>query len=81
MTLEAKLRQAAVMAAVDISLKRMEKSPERCARNLVELGLSAYPNKIPKEERSNFYNNILEICKSGDTQQARDVFFNIFLKQ
>jgi hypothetical protein len=38
MLLEMKLKKAAMLAALDITLARMQKSPERCARNLLELG-------------------------------------------
>lgn len=78
MMLEVKLKQAALKAAVDISLRRMKKSPERCARNLVELGITAYPDKISKKDRQNFYQKLLDICKSEDIEEARKLFFETF---
>jgi hypothetical protein len=78
MMLEVKLKQAALKVAVDISLKRMKKSPERCARNLIELGTTAYPDKIPKKDHQNFYQKLLDICKSEDIEEARKLFFETF---
>ena len=40
LTLENKLKKVAVCAAVDITLRGKDRSPERCARNLLELGES-----------------------------------------
>lgn len=78
MMLEVKLKQTALKVAVDISLRRMKKSPERCARNLVELGTTAYPDKISKKDRQNFYQKLLDICKSEDIEEARKLFFYTF---
>jgi hypothetical protein len=81
MTLENKLRQAAVIAAVDINLKRIGKSPERCARNIMEVGLSAYPNKLHKKDQEEFHCSLLALCKVGDAQKARALFINSFLNE
>lgn len=78
MKLELKLKQAALKVAVDISLRRMKKSPERCARNLIELGITAYPDKTSKKDRQNFYQKLLDICKSENIEEARSFFFETF---
>lgn len=78
MMLEIKLKQAALNAAVDISLKRMKKSPERCARNLMELGLSAYPDKLEKKDRADFYLKLLDICKRESAEEAKALFYDMF---
>lgn len=81
MTLESKLRQAAVIAAVDINLKRIGKSPERCARNIMEVALSAYPNKLLKKEQEIFQCSLLALCKAGNAQEARALFIHNFLAE
>ncbi|HEX3076416.1 MAG TPA: hypothetical protein VHQ24_06090 [Lachnospiraceae bacterium] len=78
MLLESKLKQAALRTAVDVSLKRIKKSPERCARNLIELGVTAYPKSITPKERQDLYQKLLEICKREDNEEAKTLFFNTF---
>ena len=78
MTLELKLKLAALNAAVDITLKGMKKSPERCARNLVELGVSAFPNFLNEKEKDILYDKILVICKNVDFIAAKELFFQSF---
>jgi hypothetical protein len=78
--LENKLKQVALNAAVDISLRRMKKSPERCTRNLLELGLSAYPDQLSKAESNELSQKLLTVCKHGEYQEARELFFNTFTK-
>lgn len=78
MILESRLKQAALNAAVDISLKRMKKNPERCSRNLLELGLTAYPDKISKKDSSDFYLQLLDICKREAVEEAKALFYNTF---
>jgi hypothetical protein len=74
-----KLKKAAVIAALDISLKRMSKSPDRLARNLVELGLNAFPDKISSEEQTHLLKELNNACKIGDAATARELFVNSFL--
>lgn len=81
MMLENKLKQVALLAAVDISLKRMKKSPERCARNLMELGLCAYPDRITGKERSDLFQKLILLCKGGDIQEVRNTFIQTFLEK
>ena len=63
MALEHKLKYAALNAAVDITLKGIKRSPERCARNLIELGLSAFPNSINEAQKDVLYNNFYDLVK------------------
>ena len=78
MTLELKLKCAALNAAVDITLKGLKKSPERCARNLIELGTSAFPNLLSEKEKDILYNKILNVCKNVDLIAAKELFFQSF---
>ena len=69
-----KLKKAAVLAALDINLKRMHRSPERCARNLMELGLTAFPDKLSKQDQSELLQKLLTACKSKDALKIRELF-------
>ncbi len=75
---ESKLKHAALSLAADITLKSMRHSPERCARNLMELGLSAYPSSVSQEERDIVYESFKILCKKGDAAKAKDLFLSIF---
>jgi hypothetical protein len=79
MLLEMKLKKAAIIAALDITLARMQKSPERCARNLLELGLTTYPGKLDKKRQGEMSQLLLELCKKGDAAGARELFLSGFL--
>ena len=78
MTLEYKLKKAALFAAVELTLRRMRRSPERCARNLIELGIAAFPGKIQKNEVNATYHEFLSICQNADAEAARELFFKVF---
>ncbi len=78
MLLEGKLRRVALLAAVDICLKKMICSPKRCARNLIELGLSAYPDKLNNAEQNDLYKKLLTIFKSGNLPEAKALFITVF---
>lgn len=81
MLLESKIKQAVLLSAIDISLKRMKKSPERCARNLMELGANTYPNRLEKNEYNDCLQKLLIICKNNDIQGARELFIEIFFQK
>jgi len=78
MTLEYKLKKAALYAAVDIALHRMHRSPERCARNLIELGVASFPSKIKKGEINAKYQEFLTVCQTSDAETVRELFFKVF---
>jgi len=81
MILESRIKKAAFFAAVDISFKRMKKCPERCARNLMELVISTFPNKITQTEYANLSQKLLLFCKSNDLQGAHDLFIQTFFEE
>ena len=80
MILESKIKQAALLVAVDISFKRIKRSPERCARNLMELGINTFPNKISKNQYDDFSQKLILLCKNGDAQGARELFIHVFFQ-
>lgn len=76
--LEARLKQAAINTAVDVSRKRMKKAPERCARNLLELAATAYPDQIDGKRRQELYLKLLDICKRESPEEAKDLISRTF---
>jgi hypothetical protein len=74
-----KVKKAAVTAALDIRLARMHRSPERCARNLMELGICAFPGKLTKDEQLLLQQEFMLLCRNRDIIKARELFFASFL--
>lgn len=79
MLLNGKLKRAALLTAVDICLKNVKHSPKRCARNLIELGTSAYPNKLSTAARNELYQILITSIENGDLSAARASFTSVFL--
>lgn len=75
-----KIKKAAMIAALDIRLARMYRSPERCARNLIELGLGSFPDKLSEEEQFDILQELMLYCRAGDSQKARELFIERFLR-
>jgi len=73
------IKKAALMAALDITLKRMHRSPQRCARNIMELGISAFPNKLSEEDKAVLIQSLFDACKHQDAVLAKELFCNSFL--
>ena len=76
---EGRLKEIAMTAAVDLKIKRMKNSPERCARNLMELGQSASSIKLTPKEEKQLYHNLLDSCKHNAPDKTKDIFRNAFL--
>jgi DNA-binding protein Fis len=79
MLLDGKMKKIALLAAVDVCLRSMKISPKRCARNLIELGISAYPDKITGKEQNDLYQNLMTYFENGDIQKAKSLFSSVFL--
>lgn len=77
MTLGFKLWKAALNSAFDIILKEIKKSPERCSRNLIELGVSAIPDWMSENEKDNIQ-KLLNLCKAKDISAIKELFFASF---
>lgn len=78
MLLDGKMKRIALLAAVDIHLRRGRISPKRCARNLIELGTSAYPEKLTQKEQIELYNNLIVAIADKDPAIIRSLFSNAF---
>jgi len=79
MHMEGRLKNAALLVALDISLKRINRSPVRCARNIMELGITAYPDKLCDPDKLYYHQRILEACKQKDANVVREIFSIAFL--
>ncbi len=75
------IKKAAVLAAVDIALKRMNRSPKRCARNITELGINAFPNRFTKEEHPLIQEEFLSACKAKDPIKTKELFISCFINE
>ncbi len=75
------IKKAALLAAVDMSLKRMNRSPNRCARNMTELGMNAFPNRYPADEYPRIQQELLSACKAQDPLKARELFVFYFINE
>jgi hypothetical protein len=63
---------------MNIILRNMQKSPERCIRNLLELGLSI--NKKSKEiDTEELFPIFLVYCKNNDRDAVKELFNHTFL--
>lgn len=80
MLLEGKVKKVALLTAVDISLKTSKNSSKRCARNIIELGLSAYPNKLSANDQDILFQQLLDAFEEDDIAKARDLFTSAFLQ-
>ena len=79
MTLEVRLKQAALKTAVTITLDALETAPERCARTLMELGRAAFPERVKAEEELSALHRLLEACRGLDAPAVWRVFVEIYL--
>lgn len=75
------IKKAAVLAAVDIALKRMNRSPQRCARNMTELGINAFPNRFSKEDYPLIQKEFLSACKAKDPIKTKELFISYFINE
>lgn len=63
---------------IDYILKSITKAPERCARNIVELGLASTIKDNLKAQKDLLYNKLLTILKSENISEIKEWFFKTF---
>ena len=63
---------------IDILLKNITKSPTRCARNLIELGLSSTFNDNLKSKKDELYKSLLSLLEKGNIKEIKEWFFKTF---
>ncbi len=76
--LEGKIKKVALLTALDICLRKKRLSPKRCARNIVEMGSNAYPDKISEEQKKALLKELKENIENGDINKARESFISKF---
>lgn len=65
---------------IPIILRSRKKAPERCARNLMELGenMVVIRNSVEKHE---IYLTLLQLCKEGTQQQIIEFFCKVYMQE
>lgn len=64
---------------IDNILKNISKSPQRCARNIIELGFASTFKENLKLQKELLYNNLLVLIKKGNLKEIKEWFFKTFL--
>ncbi|MDP4119949.1 MAG: hypothetical protein Q8876_02700 [Bacillota bacterium] len=80
MTLELKLKKAMLTKAIELIVKN-GKSPERCARSLIELGKKAYPNTLSKTELKVFSDQLTSLYNNNEIDMIQKLFFSTFISE
>ena len=76
--LEEKLKKTALSAAIDLSIKRYQKAPARCARNLIELANASFDTHLTKTETVSLYQALVASLEQKDAQTVKRLFFQRF---
>lgn len=77
-SLEIRLKTAVLDVKLDHILRGIAKSPERCARSLVDLGKSISPKELTRIEYRLLYSEFLKLCASSDIEGTKKNFFRHF---
>lgn len=72
------LKAIIINVNIDLLLKNITKSPTRCARNIIELGLSSTLNDNLKARKDELYHTLLDILKTGNIENIKNWFFQTF---
>ncbi len=72
------LKAVIIDVNIDLLLKNITKSPTRCARNIIELGLSSTFNENLKAKKDELYHNLLEILETHNIEKIKKWFFQTF---
>ncbi len=80
MTLESKMKKTMLSVAVEAALRQAKRAPERCARNLMELGERAYPGFLNDEQLKCLQTYFISLCKQNDLNGIKEAFFFHFGK-
>ncbi len=79
MTLSSKIQSDLINLTLDLNLKDLT-SPDRCARNLLELGLKIRPALAEaRQQADKLYRRLLDLVKSGDRTALHAWFLKTFL--
>lgn len=65
--------------AIPIILRNRKRSPERCVRNLMELGEKVSSSTL-HVQKDRIYEELLKLCKGDEQQAILEYFYDIFLR-
>lgn len=68
---------ASLNITIPIILRCRKRAPERCVRNLMELGELLYKH-YNSEEKTEIYQELLLLCKGKDQQAITDYFMKVY---
>lgn len=76
--MESKLKRAVLLIAMDSILKNAQYSPDRCARNLIDLGVKAYPSLFTPEEQKKLQSKFAKLCRNCEAKEIKEAFLTCF---
>lgn len=65
---------------IPIILRSRKKAPERCVRNLMELGENMNIC-LNTDEKNEVHKKLQQLCKEGTQQQIIDYFYQVYMKE
>lgn len=80
MIIESKIKYSVFKLALEITLKGIEKNPQRCARNVIELIKNSYPGVLSAEQESELYSLVTKSAKNEDISCIREKILNLINK-
>lgn len=78
MSLDKKLKQAALSVALRHMLKNKEKSKERTCRNIIELGKELSSKPILETDLSSLYKELIGIIDDSGEEKLKSWIINAF---
>ncbi len=63
---------------IDMILKNITKSPTRCARNIIELGLASTLKENLKLQKELLHKNLTNLLEGGNIEEIKKWFFKTF---
>ena len=63
---------------IDILLKNITNSPNRVARNIIELGLASTLKENLKLQKELLHKNLMTLLQQGNVDEIKDWFFKTF---
>ena len=80
MIIESKIKYSVFKLALEITLKGIEKNPQRCARNVIELIKNSYPGILNAEQESELYSLVTKSAINEDISCIRENILNLINK-
>lgn len=65
---------------IPIILRNRKKAPERCVRNLMEIGENMNVG-MKADEKNQVHTTLQQLCTEGTQQQIIDYFYKVYMKE